>query len=99
MSMRNRSRRLWTIPRKAGEKQTVFRLDISTMKEMPIFTYDKIVKRAKTIDTVWFNERELPRAFYEVEHSTNIINSLNKFFELQDFRSDFFIVANSKRKK
>lgn len=73
--------------------------DISTMKEMPIFTYDKIVKRAKTIDTVWFNERELPKAFYEVEHSTNIINSLNKFFELQDFRSDFFIVANSKRKK
>lgn len=73
--------------------------DISTMKEMPEFTYEKIVKRARTIDTVWFNERDLPKAFYEVEHSTNIINSLNKFFELQDFRANFFIVANIKRKK
>lgn len=72
--------------------------DISTMKEMPEFTYEKIVKRARTIDTVWFNERNLPNAFYEVEHSTNIINSLNKFFELQDFRANFFIVADSKRK-
>lgn len=73
--------------------------DISTMKEMPEFTYEKIVKRARTVDTVWFNERDLPNAFYEVEHSTNIINSLNKFFELQDFRANFFIVANIKRKK
>ena len=73
--------------------------DISTMKEMPEFTYEKIVKRARTIDTVWFNERNLPNAFYEVEHSTNIINSLNKFFELQDFRANFFIVADTKRKK
>ena len=68
------------------------------MKEMPEFTYEKIVKRARPIDTVWFNERNLPNAFYEVEHSTNIINSLNKFFELQDFRANFFIVADSKRK-
>lgn len=72
--------------------------DISTMKEMPEFTYEKIVKRARTIDTVWFNERDLPNAFYEVEHSTNIINSLNKFFELQDFRARFCIVADKKRK-
>ena len=73
--------------------------DISTMKEMPEFTYEKIVKRARTIDTVWFNERNLPNAFYEVEHSTNIINSLNKFFELQDFRAGFYIVADTKRRK
>lgn len=73
--------------------------DISTMKEMPEFTYEKIVKRARTIDSIWFNERNLPNAFYEVEHSTNIINSLNKFFELQDFRANFYIVADSKRKK
>lgn len=40
----------------------------------------------------------MPNAFYEVEHSTNIINSLNKFYELQDFRAKFFIVADKKRK-
>ncbi|MCF0124674.1 MAG: hypothetical protein HUJ68_02770 [Clostridia bacterium] len=73
--------------------------DISSLQAMPNFTYDKIINRARTVDTVWFNERDLPSAFYEVEHSTNIINSLNKFFELQDFRAGFYIVADNKRKK
>ena len=72
--------------------------DISTMTDIPEFTYQKITNRARTIDTIWFNEREMPTAFYEVEHSTNIINSLNKFFELQDFRANFYIVADKKRK-
>lgn len=72
--------------------------EISTMTDIPKFTYQKITNRAKTIDTIWFNDREMPSAFYEVEHSTNIINSLNKFFELQDFRAKFFIVADKKRK-
>ena len=40
----------------------------------------------------------MPNCFYEVEHSTNIINSLNKFYELQDFRSKFCIVADIRRK-
>lgn len=30
---------------------------------------------------------------FEVEHSTDIRNSPDKFFELQDFSSRFFIVA------
>lgn len=72
--------------------------EISTMTDIPDFTYQKITNRARTIDAIWFNEREMPSAFYEVEHSTNIINSLNKFFELQDFRAKFFIVADKKRK-
>ena len=58
--------------------------EVSTMTDIPEFTYPKITNRARTIDTIWFNEREMPSAFYEVEHSTNIINSLNKFFELLD---------------
>mgnify|MGYP004451535441 FL=1 len=69
--------------------------DISSLQAKPNFTYDKIINRARTVDTVWFNERDLPSAFYEVEHSTNIINSLNKFFELQDFRAGFYIVADN----
>ena len=41
----------------------------------------------------------LPYRFYEVEHSTDIKNSLNKFFELQDFRTDYYIIADDSRKK
>lgn len=45
-----------------------------------------------------FNERSMPTHFYEVEHTTDIKNSLSKFYELQDFFSSFYIVANSHRK-
>jgi len=41
----------------------------------------------------------MPNHFYEVEHSTDIQNSLLKFVELQDFNAKFTIVADFKRKK
>ena len=34
-----------------------------------------------------------------MEHTTDIKNSLSKFYELQDFNSGFFIVADANRKK
>jgi len=72
--------------------------DISTESSLPNFSYDEITKRAKTVDVIWFNDRKMPFRFYEVEHSTNITNSLDKFYELQDFRADFYIVADESRK-
>lgn len=40
----------------------------------------------------------MPIAFYEVEHSTDIQNSLLKYADLQDFHTRMFIVADEKRK-
>jgi len=73
--------------------------DVSTLEELPQFTYPRIVHRASSVDVIWLNERHFPEAFYEVEHSTNFINSLNKFYELQDFRANFYIVADSAREE
>ena len=72
--------------------------DITSIDTIYDFTYPEILRKAKTVDMIWFNERKMPKAFYEVEHSTDIKNSLNKFYELQDFRADFFIVAAKERK-
>ena len=66
---------------------------------IPEFTYDKLLKKARTVDVIWFNERNMPSAFYEVEHTTDIKNSLSKFYELQDFQAGFYIVADIIRKK
>lgn len=66
---------------------------------IPKFTYDTLLNRARTVDVIWFNERMMPSAFYEVEHTTDIKNSLSKFYELQDFQAGFYIVANISRKK
>jgi len=63
------------------------------------FTFESIVNRAKTIDVIWFNERKLPYSFFEIEHSTDIQNSLLKFNDLQDFYSKFYIVGDVARKK
>ena len=73
--------------------------DIITVHDIYKFTYDDIIRNAKTVDAIWFNERKMPCAFYEVEHTTNIKNSLNKFFELQEFRAKFYIVADKARKR
>lgn len=73
--------------------------EIITEKEMPIFTFESIANRARTVDVIWFNERNMPCRFYEVEHSTNISNSLDKFYELQDFRAEFYIIADESRRR
>ena len=67
--------------------------EISSLQEVHKFTYDKILRFARTIDAIWFNERSMPNAFFEVENTTDMKNSLSKFFELQDFNSKFYIVA------
>ena len=73
--------------------------DITDTTELPDFTYDNLKRRARTIDVIWFNERRMPSDFYEVEHTTDIKNSLSKFYELQDFNAGFYIVADASRKK
>ena len=73
--------------------------ELISLKEIYQFTYPEILRKAITIDVIWFNERKLPHSFFEVEHSTDIQNSLTKFFELQDYFSRFFIVADESRRK
>lgn len=62
------------------------------------FGYDHIVRKARTIDVSWFNIRKMPNMLFEIEHSTDIQNSLLKFVELQDYNTNFFIVADKVRK-
>jgi hypothetical protein len=71
--------------------------DISTLDNILNFSYAEIVNRAKTIDVIWFNERRLLSSVFEVEHSTDIQNSLLKFNDLQDFNSQFYIVSSDRR--
>ncbi len=71
--------------------------DIVSLHKIYDFTYPELIKFAKTVDVIWFNERKLPNSFFEVEHTTDFRNSLNKFYELQDYRANFYIVAPKER--
>lgn len=73
--------------------------EITSGGEFYRFGYDRIVKIAQRIDVTWFNIRKMPSMLFEVEHSGDIHNSLLKFFELQDFYSEFFIVADDARRR
>jgi len=44
-------------------------------------------------------KENMPHSFFEVEHSTDIQNSLLKFNDLRDFSSRMIIVADISRKK
>lgn len=71
--------------------------EVSDLTVIPQFTFEDLLRKARSVDVIWFNERHMPTHFYEVEHTTDIKNSLSKFYELQDFYSSFFIVAGPHR--
>jgi hypothetical protein len=58
------------------------------------FSNEKIVNKARNIDVIWFNMRQMPQRVFEVEHTTDFIRSLDKFVNLQDFKTEFYIVAD-----
>lgn len=73
--------------------------DVATLHDFLQFSYEHIVNKARTVDVTWFNERRMPYSLFEVEHTTNIQNSLLKYVELQDFNIKFFIIADKIRRK
>jgi hypothetical protein len=72
---------------------------IASAKQIYRFTYPHLLKIASTVDVVWFNSRKMPRAFWEIEHTTDFRISLLKFVEFQDFRINFYVVSEANRRK
>jgi hypothetical protein len=69
------------------------------LKEIPEFSYKSFTNVSSTIDVIWFNDRKMPDTFFEIEYTTDFINSLNKFNQLQDFAARLIIVADKNREK
>lgn len=71
--------------------------EVRSLRELPAFSHDFLVKRCGTVDVTWFNARQMPNSFFEVEHTTDIQSSLVKFHDLQDFYARMVIVADDHR--
>lgn len=71
--------------------------EIRTLQVIPQYSYSELVERSSTIDVIWFNNHKMPHSFYEIEHTTDIQNSLLKFNDLKDFSARMVIVADEKR--
>ena len=72
---------------------------LRSLQEIPSFAHKDLVRRSATVDVIWFNERKMPNSLFEVEHSTDMKNSLLKFTDLQDIHSRMVIVSSNTRKK
>jgi hypothetical protein len=72
---------------------------VSSLEDIYEFSYPNIVQRANTIDVIWFNNRKLPYAFFEVEYSTDFQNSLGKYADLQDFNTKFILASPIEKKR
>lgn len=73
--------------------------ELRTIEAIPQFSYPRLVQRSSTVDVIWFNDRGMPDSFFEVEHTTDIQNSLVKFDDLQDFHAQMVIVADASRER
>lgn len=72
--------------------------ELATLHDFYPFSYESIIRKAKTIDVSWFNERRMPCYLFEIEYSTDFYNSLLKYLELQDFNVKYYIVSDKMRK-
>jgi len=72
---------------------------ITSIEKIYKFSFERFVRKAETVDISWFNERNMPAAFFEVDYTTDFTRSLVKFTELRDFNTDFTIISHQKRKR
>jgi hypothetical protein len=72
--------------------------EVTSLSNYYEFTFNELLRKAQSIDVTWFNSRKYPNSFFEIEHSTDIYNSLLKFVEFQDFRIKFYVVADILRR-
>lgn len=65
--------------------------DLATLKEIPPFTYQRLVDTAKNIDVIWFKD-EFPRYCFEVEHTTGVTLGLLRLYQIREL-GKLFIIA------
>lgn len=73
--------------------------DFTTLKEIPVFSYNSIIHEARNIDVIWFNKRGMlfPQKVFEIVDSIGTLNgAFNRSLQLKNFTTEFYIVAPEK---
>jgi len=71
--------------------------DLATLKEIPPFTYEKILEDCKRIDALWFNKKgfAFPKRAFEVVHSVGTLTeAFTRMFQIREFMVNFFIIGS-----
>lgn len=73
--------------------------DFASVQSLPEFSYSEIIHEAKNIDVIWLNPKGLafPQKVFEVVDSVGTLSgAFNRSLQLQNFMTDFYIVAPKK---
>lgn len=76
--------------------------NISTLIELPQFTYDEILSEVKRIDVIWFNNSGFlyPNKVFEVvDTKSTLLGAFNRALQLSPFNTAFYIVAPEKHRE
>lgn len=91
----------YTPDKSAIFKDNIHLNQISTLAEIPMFTYPKIIDVVKRIDVIWFNKNQFkyPQNVFEVVESIGTLSeALNRCLQLIHFNLNFNIVGYSEHK-
>lgn len=77
--------------------------EISSLGDFPKFTYEVLVRKARSVDVIWFKEYSdgclFPALFFEIEHTTDFNRSLIKLGDFGFLAAKFCIVAARRREE
>jgi len=71
---------------------------ITTLREIPNFSYPKIIQYCRRIDVLWFNEKgyQFPKRAIEIIDSIGTLESaLKRTLQLIEFNLDFYLLCKS----
>lgn len=80
-------------------KDNIHLNNLSTLKSIPLFTYNSLIQEVKRIDVIWFNKigYSFPKKVFEVVDSVNTLNgAFNRSLQLKNFITEFYIVSPEK---
>jgi len=67
--------------------------NLATLKEIPQFTYQRLLDTVKNIDVIWFEE-EFPKFCFEIEHTTGVTMGLLRLYQIRKITdAKFFVIA------
>ena len=70
-----------------------------SVEEIFPFTYPEVVRRAASVDVIWFNQQRFPDEFIEVGNTTDMQGAFLKFVLFDAFNSRFRVVAPAERER
>ncbi len=70
---------------------------IATLKELPPFTFPEVLAQVRQIDVLWFERKPnpFPKFAFEVETTPNFRRALLRLYQLRNFDTTFYIIADS----